>query len=134
VSPGAGDHGADERGGSGRVSIAAWLLMLPIHAWRTVSVHLAPRCRFHPSCSEYALEALARHGALRGFWLAARRVLRCNPWGPSGFDPVPEPNVRSLRRATSGAAEPVPTASASEPIWAAAAASPTAVDTTQRAG
>jgi putative membrane protein insertion efficiency factor len=51
---------------------------------------LLPRsCRFHPSCSEYAEEALARHGALRGGWLAARRVCRCGPWSPGGFDPVP---------------------------------------------
>jgi putative membrane protein insertion efficiency factor len=51
---------------------------------------LLPRsCRFHPSCSEYAEEALARHGALRGGWLAARRVCRCGPWNPGGFDPVP---------------------------------------------
>lgn len=51
---------------------------------------LLPRsCRFHPSCSEYAEEALARHGALRGGWLAVRRVCRCGPWNPGGFDPVP---------------------------------------------
>jgi len=46
-------------------------------------------CRFHPSCSEYAEEALARHGAWRGSWLAARRVCRCGPWHPGGYDPVP---------------------------------------------
>lgn len=46
-------------------------------------------CRFTPSCSHYALEALAVHGALRGATLAARRVLRCHPWGPHGADPVP---------------------------------------------
>jgi putative membrane protein insertion efficiency factor len=82
-------------GRRGRPSLIAAVLMLPIRAWRLVSVHLTPRCRFHPSCSAYALEALERHGALRGGWLAARRVARCHPWGGSGLDPVP-PNIRSL--------------------------------------
>jgi putative membrane protein insertion efficiency factor len=51
---------------------------------------LLPRsCRFHPSCSEYAEEALQRHGAWRGSWLAGQRVCRCGPWHPGGFDPVP---------------------------------------------
>jgi putative membrane protein insertion efficiency factor len=50
---------------------------------------LPPSCRFHPSCSEYADEALRRHGAWRGGWLALRRVCRCGPWHPGGVDPVP---------------------------------------------
>lgn len=54
-----------------------------------ISPWLAPRCRFHPTCSEYALEALRRHGAFRGSALAARRIARCHPWGKSGYDPVP---------------------------------------------
>lgn len=72
----------------------ARLLMVPIRAWRLASVHLTPRCRFTPSCSAYALEALAVHGVARGSWLAFRRLLRCHPWGGSGYDPVP-PNTRS---------------------------------------
>jgi putative membrane protein insertion efficiency factor len=71
-------------------SVAARVLMLPIRAWRLVSVHLTPRCRFHPSCSAYALEALERHGAARGLWLSIRRLARCHPWGGGGIDPVPE--------------------------------------------
>jgi hypothetical protein len=54
-----------------------------------LSPFLPPSCRFHPTCSQYALEALEKHGALRGVWLALRRVLRCHPWHPGGHDPVP---------------------------------------------
>jgi len=55
----------------------------------TVRPLLPPSCRFHPSCSEYAEEALKRHGAVRGTWLTARRVCRCGPWNAGGYDPVP---------------------------------------------
>ena len=68
----------------------AWLLALPVHFYRRcISPMLPPSCRFVPTCSEYALEALRRHGAIRGTWLAMRRILRCHPWGGSGYDPVP---------------------------------------------
>ena len=56
---------------------------------RALSPFLSPRCRFLPSCSEYAEECLAVHGAGRGAWLSVRRLLRCHPFGKSGFDPVP---------------------------------------------
>jgi uncharacterized protein len=62
---------------------------------------MGPRCRFFPSCSCYAADALRMHGALHGSWLAARRVLRCHPFHPGGFDPVPP--ARSQSQAALGA-------------------------------
>jgi putative membrane protein insertion efficiency factor len=58
---------------------------------RVVSPMLPPACRFHPTCSDYALQAVEAHGVLKGGALAAGRVLRCNPWSAGGFDPVPSP-------------------------------------------
>lgn len=55
----------------------------------TLSPLIGQQCRFAPTCSEYAAEALIKHGPLRGTWMAAGRLCRCNPWGGSGYDPVP---------------------------------------------
>ena len=82
---------------------AARVVMAPIRGWRLVSQYLPPRCRFYPSCSAYALEALEVHGAARGSWFAVRRVGRCHPWHAGGLDPVPVSNRRS-RPAASAAA------------------------------
>ena len=69
----------------------ARLLMLPIAGYRRfISPLLGPRCRFAPSCSHYAQDAIGRFGAGYGSWLAVRRILRCHPFNPGGWDPVPE--------------------------------------------
>ena len=77
--------------GTGRTAtVPARLLMVPIAGYRRfVSPLLPPRCRFAPSCSEYALAALAEYGAARGLWLAVKRIARCHPFHPGGYDPVP---------------------------------------------
>lgn len=64
-------------------------VLAPVHAWRLVSWLLPPRCRFHPSCSAYAVDAVRGRGVVMGPALAAWRVLRCNPWAAGGLDPVP---------------------------------------------
>lgn len=72
------------------VRAVVWLLCLPIRVYRLcISPLFPPCCRFTPTCSQYALEALKKHGPVKGTWLAVKRVARCNPWGGSGYDPVP---------------------------------------------
>ncbi len=68
----------------------ARLLIRLARAWQTgPSRVLPPSCRYLPTCSAYAIEAVEKHGAIKGGWLAAKRLLRCHPWGGSGYDPVP---------------------------------------------
>jgi hypothetical protein len=77
------------------------LLRWVIRGYQVVlSPLLGPHCRHVPTCSSYAMEAIALHGALRGGWLALRRVLRCHPWGTSGYDPVPPPGRDAPRTDT----------------------------------
>lgn len=69
--------------------LAARALALPILLYRAARAGRPSPCRFWPTCSEYALDALREHGATRGGWLTLRRLSRCHPWGGSGVDPVP---------------------------------------------
>ncbi|MBO6866683.1 MAG: membrane protein insertion efficiency factor YidD [Thalassococcus sp.] len=72
------------------MTLGARILSLPVKAYRLIfSPWVGHNCRYQPTCSAYALEALEKHGAIKGGWLAARRILRCHPWGKSGYDPVP---------------------------------------------
>ncbi len=65
---------------------------------RDVSPHLPSSCRFVPTCSQYALDAVEQYGAARGGWMALKRILRCNPFHKGGYDPVPEPPEPAIRR------------------------------------
>jgi putative membrane protein insertion efficiency factor len=71
-------------------SLLVYPLLLLIRGYQVaISPMLGSRCRFYPSCSEYSMEALRQHGLFRGLWLAVRRIGRCHPWHPGGYDPVP---------------------------------------------
>jgi hypothetical protein len=73
------------------VTPIARLLALPVYTYRLVfSPWVGFNCRYQPTCSAYALDALEKHGALKGGWLAARRIGRCHPFGGAGYDPVPD--------------------------------------------
>ena len=73
------------------MTLFAQLLAIPVRGYRLVfSPWVGFNCRYHPTCSAYALEALQKHGGIKGGWLAARRIARCHPWGKSGVDNVPD--------------------------------------------
>jgi uncharacterized protein len=73
----------------------AWLAIKLIRGYQILLAWSPPRCRFAPTCSQYALEAITEHGALKGSWFGVRRIGRCHPWNPGGFDPVPRSNTCS---------------------------------------
>lgn len=74
----------------GRTTLASRLLIGAITVYqKTISPTLPNACRYQPTCSVYAQDALRKYGAIKGSWLAARRLLRCAPWGSHGYDPVP---------------------------------------------
>lgn len=78
-----------------RPSVLTRAVCGPIRLYRALSSNRPPICRYWPTCSSYALEAIETHGAGRGLWLALRRVARCHPWGGFGADPVPSPSPGS---------------------------------------
>lgn len=87
---------ADRLEPAGRPSpVGRVLLWLLDFYQKGISPLTPPSCRFEPTCSSYAVDAVRVHGAWRGFWLAVWRLLRCGPWTPGGWDPVPEPRARS---------------------------------------
>ncbi|HDI11045.1 MAG TPA: membrane protein insertion efficiency factor YidD [Candidatus Acetothermia bacterium] len=76
-----------------------WLLALLIRFYQLfISPALPHQCRFYPTCSEYAREAILVHGVLRGGWLAVKRIAKCAPWHPGGYDPVPKPQMIAPER------------------------------------
>jgi putative membrane protein insertion efficiency factor len=71
-------------------SLVIYLLLAPVYFYKyCISPYTPASCRYAPTCSEYAIQALKKHGPFKGLYLATRRILRCHPWGGSGFDPVP---------------------------------------------
>jgi len=66
------------------------IVLLPVYFYRVcISPFTPPSCRYLPTCSQYTIEAVKKHGVFKGSWLAIKRIVRCNPWGGSGYDPVP---------------------------------------------
>ncbi len=78
--------------------LLSWILLIPVYIYRgAISPLLPPSCRYTPTCSQYTIEAIKKHGPFKGFYLSSKRILSCNPWGGSGYDPVPEPAKKKKR-------------------------------------
>lgn len=72
------------------LKLIGWILMVPVYFYKyAISPLTSPSCRYDPSCSTYAIEAIKIHGPFKGFWLGTKRILKCHPWGGHGYDPVP---------------------------------------------
>ena len=71
-----------------RILSLPFIFLIKIYQW-VISPWIGPKCRYTPTCSHYAVEALKKHGVFKGLWLAIKRISRCHPWGGSGYDPVP---------------------------------------------
>jgi putative membrane protein insertion efficiency factor len=71
-----------------RILSLPFIALIKLYQW-IISPILGPKCRFTPTCSQYALEAFKKHGVFKGMWLTVRRLSRCHPWGGHGYDPVP---------------------------------------------
>lgn len=93
------------KGGYRRAPARLLLWLITGYRW-LISPMLGPRCRFAPSCSAYAVDAIAEYGAVRGIWLSVRRIVRCHPFHPGGYDPVPPRRLRSPDRAEVSFGEP----------------------------
>lgn len=70
--------------------VIEFIVLLPVYFYRIcISPFIPPRCRYTPTCSQYAIDAVKKHGVIKGGWLTVKRIGRCHPWGGSGYDPVP---------------------------------------------
>ncbi|NCC98106.1 MAG: membrane protein insertion efficiency factor YidD [Bacteroidia bacterium] len=70
--------------------VLSWILLIPVYFYKAFISPLTPAsCRFTPTCSEYMIQAIKKHGPIKGFFLGIKRLLKCHPWGGSGYDPVP---------------------------------------------
>ncbi len=79
-------------------NLLTWILLIPVYIYRgVISPLFPPSCRYTPTCSKYTIEALKKHGPFRGFYLSTKRILSCNPWGGSGYDPVPDSKKKNCK-------------------------------------